>query len=278
MPAALARESKELLAGLKLNTVCAKARCPNLNRCFNNRELTFIILGDACTRNCRFCAVEKAVGRSLSVDETEPERVAEAVSRIGLDYAVVTSVTRDDLSDGGAGYFVRTIKAIRSLNNKAGVEVLTPDFQGRPSAVKAIIDALPQVFGHNLETVKRLTPELRPQADYRRSLDVLRLAKKYNRQLVTKSSVMLGLGESKAEVIAAMRDLKSVDCDIIVLGQYLAPSPLHYPVKEFVRPEQFLNYRDIALSLGFKAASSAPLARSSYEAKHLYEGAVKCMM
>ncbi len=274
IPSAAGWENIRLIADLKVNTVCQEAHCPNLSRCFAERELTFMILGSTCTRGCRFCAVDKAAASNLSVDAAEPERIAEAVARLRLDYVVVTSVTRDDLSDGGAGHFARTIKSIRAKCENISLEALIPDFHGGIPEIKTVVGALPQVLGHNLETVRRLSPELRPQADYDRSLGVLMAAKQNNSTLITKSSLMLGLGETRKEVMETMQELRKVDCDILVLGQYLAPSAGHYPVKEFIHRGEFIEYGDIALSLGFKAVFSSPLARSSYQAKALYRRAL----
>lgn len=274
IPSAEARENVRFITDLKINTVCQEAHCPNLSRCFAERELTFMILGSICTRGCRFCAVAKAAEADLTVDTGEPERIAEAAARLRLDYAVVTSVTRDDLSDGGAGHFVRTIKAIRARCESICLEALIPDFQGGISDIKTVVRASPQVLAHNLETVRRLSSELRPQADYDRSLAVLRLAKQDSNALITKSSLMLGLGETPQEVVETIQELKNTGCDILVLGQYLAPSAGHYPVKEFIDLEEFIKYKEIALSLGFKAVSSTPLARSSYQAKALYRRAL----
>ncbi len=274
IPSAEAWENIRLLADLKVNTVCQEARCPNLSRCFVERELTFMILGSSCTRSCRFCAVDKAVEADLSVDAGEPERIAEAVVRLRLDYAVLTSVTRDDLSDGGAGHFARTIKSIRARCENICLEALIPDFQGSISSIKTVVRASPQVLAHNLETIRRLSCELRPQADYDRSLAVLRLAKQDSSTLITKSSLMLGLGETLEEVVETMQELKNTGCEILVLGQYLAPSAGHYPVKEFIDREEFIKYREIAFSLGFKGVSSGPLVRSSYQAKDLYRRAL----
>lgn len=259
-----------ILNGLKVKTVCVKARCPNLTRCFKNREITFIILGDACTRHCRFCSVKKSPGSHLTVDADEPKRVASAVETLGLGYTVITSVTRDDLADGGAGHFSETIACVYSVNASVKVEILIPDFKGNRASLKAAVAAGPSVIGHNLETVKRLYPRVKPDSDYDISLGVLRTIKELNPAMVTKSSLMLGIGETQPELIAAMRDLRETGCDMLVLGQYLAPSPAHYPVRDFILPENFRTYREIAVDLGFKAVSAEPLARSSYHAGKLY--------
>jgi lipoic acid synthetase len=259
-----------ILNGLNVRTVCAQARCPNLTRCFKNREITFIILGDVCTRNCRFCAVRKSPDSHLTVDAGEPKRVAAAVKTLGLEYVVITSVTRDDLSDGGAGHFSETIGCVYNVNGCVKVEILIPDFKGRRASLKAVVAAGPSVIGHNLETVKRLYPRVKPDSDYGISLEVLRAIKELNPAMVTKSSLMLGIGEQQPELIAAMRDLREAGCDMLVLGQYLAPSPAHYPIRDFIREENFKTYRTIAVDLGFKAVSAEPLARSSYHAGKLY--------
>jgi len=232
-----------------------------------------MILGGSCTRQCRFCAVEKAAVKSLPVDKREPLRVVRAVKKLGIRYAVITSVTRDDLVDGGAEVFSRTVKGIRALSGNVGIELLIPDFKGRISALRTIAASQPDVVGHNIETVRRLYRSLRPGANFSRSLEILRRIKELNPSLVTKSSLMLGMGETPAEVIAAMRDLRRVDCDILVLGQYLRPSAQHYPVQEFVTIRQFGEYCRRARQLGFKAVLSAPLARSSYQAQEVYRKA-----
>lgn len=266
-----------LLSESKINTVCQQAHCPNLSRCFKNRQLTFMILGDTCTRNCRFCTVKKTDEKSLvAFDIDEADRIARTVKELDLDYAVITSVTRDDIPDGGAKHFIKTIKSIQSINENIKIEILIPDFSGNPFLLETIVRASPTVIAHNLETVRRLSGELRPQADYLRSLNVLKTIKEINASMVTKSSLMLGLGESEQEVIGAMEDLSGVGCDILTLGQYLAPSPGHYPVKEFISAGQFIKYRNIAVELGFKAVLSGPLVRSSYKARELY-GEALCM-
>lgn len=263
-----------ILNGLNVRTVCAQAHCPNLTRCFKNKEITFIILGDVCTRHCRFCAVNKS-RKSLTIDAGEPERVAQAIKTLGLEYAVITSVTRDDLLDGGAGHFAGTIRSVHNLNGSVRIEVLIPDFKGKRESIKAVAAAGPSVIGHNLETIKRLYPEVKPDSDYNISLEVLRAIKEINPAMVTKSSLMLGIGETLPELEATMRDLRGAGCDMLVLGQYLAPSPAHYPVKDFIRADDFKTYRAIANDLGFKAVSAEPLARSSYHANKLYREACR---
>jgi lipoic acid synthetase len=226
-----------------------------------------MILGDVCSRRCSFCAVKKGI--PLPLDEEEPQRVAEAAYRLGLKYAVVTSVTRDDLADGGANHFVRTIKALRDRIPGVKIEVLTPDFQGNPKAISRILEYPPDVFNHNLETVPRLYPRVRPDADYYRSLNLLSVMKD-NSRLYTKSGLMLGLGEKEEEIILVMEDLRRRECDFLTLGQYLSPSSLHHPVVEFLEPERFECYRQMALTLGFSAVTAGPFVRSSYHARQLF--------
>lgn len=260
------------LSGFKINTVCKEAKCPNLSYCFKNGELTFMILGDTCTRNCRFCGVKKAVGvKRLSVDSDEPKRIALAVKELGINYAVITSVTRDDLEDGGAGQFAEAIKLIREVSPGIKVEALIPDFQGKASSLNQVLNARPTVVAHNIETVSRLYPELRPEADYRVSLNLLSKIKELSAGTNTKSSLILGLGETEPEVIATMEDLRYNGCDILTLGQYLAPSVRHFPVKEFISIGQFMEYKRIGVNLGFKAVLSGPLVRSSYRAEEVYK-------
>lgn len=261
----------QLLDDLKLHTVCQSARCPNQGSCFNQGTATFMILGDICTRNCHFCAIQK--GAPSSLDEDEPRRLAEAVKRLKLDYVVITSVTRDDLEDGGASVFAQTIKEIRTASF-AFIEILTPDFQGKHKALEIISNAQPSVFNHNLETVSRLYSTIRPQANYHRSLWVLSTMKKLLPSAKIKSGLMVGLGERESEVIDALHDLRETGCDFITIGQYLAPSNKHYPVVEYVHPEQFFKYQQIALSIGFIGVASGPLVRSSYHAKKMFEEAL----
>lgn len=254
-----------------LHTVCQSARCPNRGECWNSGTATFMILGETCTRDCRFCAV--ATGRPAPPDPGEPGRVAEAAREMALRHVVVTSVTRDDLPDGGASVFAGTIGAIRRALPGATVEVLTPDFRGMTAALDAVLAARPEVFAHNLETVRRLQPAVRLQASYERSLDVLRRAASAGDEVVVKSGLMLGLGESDAEIEEAMRDLFSAGCALLTLGQYLAPSPAHAPVERFVDPAAFERYAEQARAIGFPGVASAPLVRSSYRAAELLEAA-----
>lgn len=256
--------TRRLLEELKLNTVCESALCPNLGECFARRTATFMILGRVCTRNCRFCAVEG--GRPEPPDPDEPRRVAQAAARLGLKHVVVTSVTRDDLPDGGAGQFAATIRAVREELPGAVIEVLTPDFKGDRQSLVRVVEAQPHIFNHNVETVPRLYPQVRPEADYRRSLEVLRLVKELSPDVYTKSGLMVGLGETREEVEEVMADLRQVSCDILTVGQYLRPSPRHLEVREFVRPEVFDYYAEVGRKMGFLYIASAPLVRSSYNA------------
>lgn len=250
---------------LGLNTVCRSAKCPNRGECFASGTATFMVLGTECTRNCRFCAVDPA--RPKAPDAGEPERVGEAAARMGLRHVVVTMVTRDDLDDGGASHVVRTIEALRDRAPKARVEVLVSDFQGDTASIDAVAAAGPDVFNHNVETVPRLYPEVRPQADYRRSLEVLERVRSVARGIPTKSGLMLGLGEKPDEVEGVLRDLREAGVSIVTLGQYLRPSRLHLPVTEFVSPEMFDRYAATARALGFAGVASAPFVRSSYHAE-----------
>ncbi|MGH9675216.1 MAG: lipoyl synthase [Bryobacteraceae bacterium] len=258
------RELKSLVERLRLHTVCESAACPNVGECWNRRTATFMILGNVCTRRCGFCAVQK--GPPLEVDADEPRRVGEAVRALGLRYAVVTSVNRDDLRDGGARQFAQTIAAIREAVAGCGVEVLVPDFQGSAEAVRIVMDAAPDVLNHNTETVPRLYRQVRLGARYERSLELLALAKRLRPEIRSKSGLMLGIGERIGEVREVMRDLRVHGVDILTLGQYLRPSPRHLPVMRFVPPEEFAALRAEGLELGFRHVESGPLVRSSYHA------------
>ena len=260
---------RELIDGGRLHTVCQEAKCPNIWECFSHRTATFLIMGGRCTRNCRFCNVEN--GRPEPLDPDEPARVAEAAARMNLRYVVVTSVTRDDLADGGAAHFAAVIAAIRGRIPEAEIEVLIPDFQGDPAALHTVLQARPDVLNHNVETVPRLYPLVRPQADYRRSLELLRRAGRAAAGPPTKSGLMLGLGETAEELRAALNDLREAGCRILTLGQYLQPSPRHLPVARYVTPEEFAQWRRFALSIGFAEAASGPFVRSSYHAKESFE-------
>jgi lipoyl synthase len=257
-------ELKQLMRSKSLHTVCEEARCPNIGECWAHRTATFMILGSICTRSCGFCAV--ATGRPMAVDWEEPRRIAEAVQQMGLRHAVITMVNRDELHDGGATIFASTIRWIRRLNPECGVEVLTSDFKGSRDALKIVMDARPNVFSHNVETVPRLYLRVRPQAIYRRSLDILRWAKELYPDIPTKTGFMLGLGETHDEVIDLMRDLHAADIDIVTIGQYLQPTGKHLPIDRYVTPEEFRAYADEGRTMGFRHVESGPLVRSSYHA------------
>lgn len=260
----VSNEVYNVIDELSLNTVCKEANCPNKMECFNRSTATFMILGRVCTRNCTFCNVSK--GEPETVDPEEPRKVAMAVSRLKLKHAVITSVTRDDLQDGGAAHFAEVVKEIQKLGQAITVEVLIPDFDGDESALDKVIESKPDIMNHNIETVPSLYSRVRPMAIYERSLALLKAVKDKDNTILTKSGIMLGLGESEAAVISVMKDLRNVGCDIMTIGQYLAPSTNHYPVVEYVHPDMFENYKSIGLDLGFKNVVSAPLVRSSYHA------------
>ncbi len=260
-------EVRRTLSRLKLHTVCQSALCPNQSECFSKRTATFMIMGDVCTRNCRFCAVEGGCPGLLDPDE--PERIATASYELGLAHVVVTSVTRDDLPDGGADHFVRTIRAIREIGKKITVEVLVPDFQGSKESVEMVAGEKPDVFNHNLETIPRLYQEVRPKANYRRSLTILSDVKQMEKEVITKSGLMVGLGETRQELLAVMEDLRRVDCDFLTIGQYLRPSENHAPVVRFIPPEEFQELEAEGKKMGFRAIASAPFVRSSYKSGEL---------
>jgi len=264
------QELKGLIGRLRLHTVCESAACPNVGECWNHRTATFMILGNVCTRRCGFCAVEK--GAPLPVDYDEPRRVAEAVEAMGLKFAVITSVNRDDRADGGAELFALTIRAIRERLPGCGVEVLVPDFQGSHAAVDTVLEAAPQVFDHNTETVPRLYRQARLGARYERSLDVLAYAAQAAPRTPTKSGLMLGLGETNAEVLEVMRDLRASQVAILTLGQYLRPSSKHLPIARYVPPGEFDDLRRAGLEMGFSHVESGPLVRSSYHAADALPG------
>ena len=253
----------------RLHTVCQEAKCPNIWECYAHQTATFLIMGSRCTRNCRFCSV--APGPPEPLDPQEPTRVAEAAARMGLKYAVVTSVTRDDLPDGGAAHFAATIRELRRLIPETRIEVLIPDFQGDRAALLTVLEARPDVLNHNIESVPRLYPQVRPQADYLRSLALLKRAREFDPALATKSGMMLGLGEETPEVRRTLQDLRAADCRILTLGQYLQPSPEHLPVVRYVTPEEFENWRTSALEMGFAEVASGPFVRSSYHAKEAFQ-------
>jgi len=254
-----------------LHTVCEEALCPNQGECFSRGTATFLILGDRCTRDCRFCSV--AHGPSGPPDPEEPVRVAEAVQELGLRYVVITSVTRDDLGDGGAGLFAETIEQIRRRVPETVVELLIPDFLGDGDALRTVLEARPDVLNHNLETVPRLYPSVRPGAVYRRSLQLLERVKRFDPSIPTKSGLMLGLGETPKEIDQTLGDLRRVGCTILTLGQYLQPSAKHLPVHRFVPPGEFEEWRKIGLERGFAEVASGPLVRSSYRAEAFYQAA-----
>jgi len=258
------RELKRLMESSKLHTVCQSAHCPNIGECWRARTATFMILGNTCTRNCRFCAV--STGKPDALDYDEPRRVAEAVAHLGLKHAVITSVTRDDLPDGGASIFSETIRLIHQSEHRTTVEVLIPDLQGNWDALSSIVQAQPEILNHNIETVGRCYPEVRPQAVYSRSLELLRQVKSMQPDMRTKSGLMVGVGETWDELVQTMRDLRSVGCDILTIGQYLAPSKDHHPIARYYTPEEFGELKRIGLEMGFSYVESAPLVRSSYHA------------
>ncbi|MDO9516022.1 MAG: lipoyl synthase, partial [Syntrophales bacterium] len=267
------RAVRTLIKKNRLHTVCEEALCPNIGECFSRGTATFLIMGSVCTRGCRFCAMTH--GRPAPCDPEEPARVAGAAREMGLDYLVVTSVTRDDLPDGGASFFADTITRIREDLPKARVEVLIPDFQGDPQALTSVIRARPDVLNHNIETVPRLYPAVRPDASYPRSLALLESVKKEVPEMPVKSGIMLGLGETSSEINQTLCDLANAGCDILTLGQYLQPSKKNLPVERFVHPDEFDEWRVAALEMGFSGVVSGPLVRSSYHAGDLYRTMVE---
>lgn len=263
--------TKQMLRNHGLVTVCEEARCPNIGVCFSKPTAAFMILGSFCTRNCGFCSVVSASNMSLKPpDADEPGKVALAARDMDLKYVVITSVTRDDLPDGGAHHFSKTVRALREVLPAAKVEVLTPDFRGDTTALETVLTSRPDVFNHNIETVPRLYSSVRPQADYRRSLGVLAAAKELAPSVRSKSGFMVGLGETGEEVLALMRDILSTGCDYLTIGQYLRPSKRNLPVVEYVTPERFAEYKEAALSIGFRGVASSPLVRSSMDAEEMF--------
>ncbi len=256
---------RRLMRSKELHTVCEEAHCPNMAECWGAGTATFMILGDTCTRSCGFCAVK--TGRPGVVDVDEPQRVGEAVAQMALGHAVVTSVNRDELPDGGAEIFAETIREIRRQSPSTTVEVLIPDFVGRPESLDAVLAARPEILNHNVETVPRLYPRVRPQARYERSLEVLRRTKQRAPDLVCKSGIMVGLGETRDEVVATMRDIASQGTDILTVGQYLRPSPVHLPIERYWTPSEFDELRDTGMTMGFRHVEAGPLVRSSYHAE-----------
>lgn len=264
-------EMDSTLRKSSLNTVCESAICPNLGECFSRKTATFLIMGNICTRNCSFCAVKK--GDVIELDSEEPLRLAEAVRQLKLRYVVITSVTRDDLDDGGASHFVACVKAIEKVSPDTLIEVLIPDFWGSKDILLTVIGARPSVINHNIETVSRLYPQVRNEANYQRSLNVLSTAKQCGEHIITKSGLMLGLGEKKNEIIKTMQDLRQVNCDLLTIGQYLSPTNNHAPVSRYYTPEEFDYFKEVGMDLGFKYVASAPLVRSSYHAWEAYKAA-----
>jgi len=262
-------EVGNLLSTLDLHSVCQEANCPNRAECFGDKTATFLMLGDICTRGCTFCNVKR--GRPGEVDKNEPERVARAVKKLGLEYVVVTSVTRDDLPDGGASIFAETIKAIRKINPGCKIEVLIPDFRGDIDALKTVLEAEPDVLNHNMETVERLYREVRKGADYRRSLELIGRVRRLKPEMMTKSGLMVGLGETIDEIKTAMRDLVQAGCQLLTIGQYLAPSDKHHVVDRYYTPEEFAELKKTAIKSGFLGVVSGPLIRSSYKASQMFQ-------
>lgn len=264
--------TKALVSDLKLHTVCESAQCPNRWECWSQGTATFMIAGERCTRACGFCAVSTA--KPFALEPDEPQRVAEAVRRLKLKHVVITAVARDDVQDGGAEHFAQTIEAIRAVDASIIIEVLTPDFNGKDFALQKVLDAAPHIFNHNLETVERLTPMVRSRAKYQLSLDFLKRAKELRPEVVTKSGIMLGLGETETEIFQAMDDLREHNVQVLTMGQYLRPTPQHLPVVEYINPETFELYGDIARKKGFDFVASGPLVRSSYHAADFDPGAI----
>ncbi|MFT9496738.1 lipoyl synthase [Anaerosolibacter sp.] len=258
---------KKVLKEFSLNTVCEEANCPNRMECFSKKTATFMILGNQCTRNCRFCNVSHE--KPQMVNEDEPDNVAKAAVRLGLQHVVITSVTRDDLPDGGANHFAKVVEAIKALDEKMIIEVLIPDLQGKTVALEVVVKSKPAVINHNIETVPRLYDQVRPQAVYGRSLQLLENVKALDDNILTKSGIMVGLGEREEEVIEVLKDLRRVGCNFLTIGQYLPPSVQHYPVAEYIHPSVFEKYKERAMELGFDFVASDPLVRSSYNASEM---------
>lgn len=256
---------KSMLRNTKLHTICEEAKCPNIAECFGSGTAVFLILGDVCTRDCRYCNVRH--GKPLPLNPNEPKDVAESVKKLGLKYAVITSVTRDDLDDGGAGVFFEAVKEIKKLNTNCKVEVLIPDFNGNINSLKRVLDSNPDVVNHNIEVVQNLFSEIRPQGYYNISLDVLKNIKKINKSMKTKSGLMVGLGESKEQILKTMSDLRDVGVDYLTIGQYLQPTKNHAEIKKYYTPNEFDELKKMALNLGFEHVESGPLVRSSYHAE-----------
>jgi len=262
-------DMEKILRDHDLHTVCENALCPNLGECFHRKTATFMILGNTCTRNCSFCVVKK--GKPLPLDENEPKNIAKVVNLLKLSHVVITSVTRDDLEDGGANQFVDCIKEIKRIKPNPSIEVLIPDFSGNFNNLNMVLAYFPDVLNHNIETVSRLYPEIRPGADYNMSLRILEKAKKYSKSIIVKSGFMVGLGEKWEEIVSLLEDLSDVNCDIVTIGQYLQPSNKHIHIDKFYTPDEFSNLKQIALKIGIKYVESGPFVRSSYKAKNAFK-------
>ncbi len=265
----ICEEVTTLINDTKVHTVCQEAQCPNIWECFSRKTATFMIMGDHCTRNCRFCAVSN--GPNRFPDPEEPFRIVRMVQNLSLNYVVITSVARDDLPDGGASFFVRAVKEIRRKVPHVLIELLIPDFQGNKDALRSIVEVRPDVLNHNIETVSRLYTIVRPEAAYRRSLDLLKHVATFDSTIVTKSGLILGLGEHPDEILDALKDLLDAGCQLVTIGQYLQPTKAHLPVERYVPPNEFDNWRNVALEMGFAEVASGPFIRSSYHAKQLYQ-------
>ncbi|MFH0937663.1 MAG: lipoyl synthase [Planctomycetota bacterium] len=275
-PAQYDSRARQILESLKTNTVCRSAECPNLGECWSHGTAAFLILGRRCTRSCRFCAVRSGQGETLESLADEPTRVAHAAKQLGLKFVVITSVTRDDLPDEGAAHFARVIQSLReTCGSQLLIEALVPDFHAREDCLRAVLTARPDVFNHNIETIARLYPTVRPQADYTRSLRVLEIAKHLDSTLRIKSGLMVGLGETQDEARACIGDLRRAGCEILTIGQYLQPSKTHLHVREFIHPDVFKNYESYAMSLGFCAAACGAFVRSSYQAEQMLRGRIQ---
>jgi len=261
---------KTLLRNTKLHTICEEAKCPNIAECFGNGTAVFLILGDICTRNCKYCNVKH--GAPIELNNNEPKDVAESVKNLRLKYVVITSVTRDDLDDGGASVFYKTVNEIKNQNNKCKIEVLIPDFKGKIDSLKKIVESKPDVINHNIEVVKELFPQIRPEGNYDVSMKLLRNIKNLDKNMRSKSGFMIGLGETRDQIIKTMKDLKNADVDFLTIGQYLQPTRNHAEIKKYYTPKEFDEFKEIAISMGFKHVESGPLVRSSYHAERaIYE-------
>ena len=259
------QEVQQLLRKLNLHTVCEESMCPNIGKCFEKKTATFLVMGDICTRNCKFCDIR--FGRPNPLDPNEPDHIAEASKKLGLKHIVITSVTRDDLPDGGAAHFAKITEKIRNYDEKLIIELLIPDLKGREEHIRTVVEAKPDIINHNIEVIPRLFRKVTPQADYQRSLDLLKIVKQIDSEVYTKSGLMVGLGESKEEVIELMKDLREVDCDILTVGQYLKPPSSDLEIEEYVHPDLFKEYERIAYEMGFQFVASAPFVRSSFNAE-----------